>query len=252
MSSHARSSREGERRLSLGTLIIASFGSAMAAIITSQFWIAGTPIAAALTPVIVTLVSELIRRPTEKIAQRFTTETGAPPPETDVLPEAAGAGAPPPHEEWDPRPAHEPPPRDPHLGDTGGGRPPEFRVYRTAPASRRLPWKAILVTAAIAFVIAAAALTLPELIAGQSVVKGERHFTLWGGHKKEKKPAGESQTQTQTQETQTQETQPEQTGTAPRTAPEQTAPRQTPTVPQATQPPAQTAPAPRSQTPAPP
>jgi len=246
MSSHARSSREEERRLSIRTLIIASVGSALAAIITSQFWTSGTPIAAAATPVIVTLISELLRRPTERIAQRFTTETAALP-ETDALPEAAGAGAPPPREEWDPRPARESPPRDPYLAD---GDPPEYQVYGTTSTSRSLRWKPILVTAAIAFAIAAAALTLPELIAGESVGGGGREFTLWGGSAKKKKPAEETPAQTQPAP---QATQPEQTATEPqateKTVPE---PKKTTPEPQVTQPPAQTTPVPRSQAPAPP
>jgi hypothetical protein len=249
MSSHARS-REEERRLSIRTLVIASIGSAMAAIITSQFWIAGTPVAAAVTPVIVALVSELLNRPTEKIAQRLTTDIPAVRQETDVLPEAAGAGAPPPREEWDPQPAREPPVRDPYLGDTGRSDPPEFRVYRATPKSGRLHWKVILGTAAIAFVIAALALSLPELIAGQSVGKGDRNFTLLPGKKKD-------QTKTKTQpETETQQTQPGSQATDPektvpnlQTQPEQTTPSPDTTSPQpqTQQPPAQTAPAPKSQ-----
>ena len=250
MSSHAQGSREVERRLSVRTLIIASVASAMAAIIVSRFWTSGTPIAAAITPLVVTLVSELLNRPTEKIAQRFTTESNALPPQTGVHREAGGARPPPPRERWE-----APPARDALLRDRGAarGEAPEFRVYGTPPTSRRLPWKPILVTAAIAFVIAAAALSLPELIAGQSVGKGDRNFTLWGGGTKEKDtPATEDQTQTQETNPDAQATQPE--TTAPKPKPEKavpTVPKQTTPEPQATQPPAQTAPAPRSQTPAP-
>ena len=56
------------------TLAIASTASASAAVLTSQLWIRGTWIAAALTPVIVTLVSELLHRPTERIASKLTSE----------------------------------------------------------------------------------------------------------------------------------------------------------------------------------
>jgi hypothetical protein len=241
--------REEERRLSAKTLAIASAASFVAAIVTSQFSTAGTPIAAALTPVIVTLVSELLNRPAERIAQRFTAETAALPREEDTLPEAAGAGPPPPHEERDPRPAREQPARDPYLGRTAPGEVPEFRVYRTSPLSRRLRWKPILVTAAIAFAIAAMALTVPELIAGQSVSGGGRNFTLWGGEAKKKKAPG-TDTQTGTLPG-SQATEPEKTVPELQPKPEATAPDQTATQPQATQPPAQTAPAPRSQSPAP-
>src|SRR4051794_25895494 len=78
MSSPPRSrEREEERHLSLRTLAIASLASASAAIVTSQFWAGGTPIAAAVTPVIVALVSEMLHRPTEAIARRITSERTA-------------------------------------------------------------------------------------------------------------------------------------------------------------------------------
>src|SRR5205823_3008140 len=69
--------REEARRLSVRTLLIASVAAATAAIVTSQIWASGTPIAAAVTPVIVALVSELLHRPTEAIARRVTTERSA-------------------------------------------------------------------------------------------------------------------------------------------------------------------------------
>lgn len=180
MSSQART-REEERRLNLRTLVFASIGSASAAVITSQFWIAGTPIAAAMTPVIVALVSEMLHKPTEKLAERFTAET-------DALPEAAGAGPPPPSEAHHP----EPPARD-------------VTIY-TSP-KRRLPWRTILLTGALAFVIGAAVLTLPELIAGQSFGKGDGPVSILpsdrdrdrnnGGNEGEQ-PAEEQQTVTET------------------------------------------------------
>lgn len=136
------------------TLAIASAASAAAALVTSQFWIRGTPIAAALTPIIVTLVSELLHRPTEKIARRLTTET-------DALPEAAGAQPPPPSEETAPRPAPD----------------PDVKVYRGA-RRRRIAWVTVLTTGVLAFVIAAVVLTVPELIAGGSIGGRDRATTL--------------------------------------------------------------------------
>lgn len=204
MSSPART-REEERRLNLRTLVFASIGSASAAIITSQFWIAGTPIAAAMTPVIVALVVELLHRPTEKIAQKFTSET-------DALPEAAGAGPPPRSEARDP----EPPARD--------------VTFYTSP-KRRLPWRTILLTGALAFVIAAAVLTLPELIAGQSLGRGDGSTSIFNrdrdrnnGSTEEQQPA-EQQTVTETVPA---EPPPETvTQTTPAKPPTTTAPQQT-------------------------
>ena len=79
MASSPRSDREREeeRRLNMRTLTIASVASASAAAVTSQLWIAGTWIAAALTPVLVALISEAMHRPTERIARAWTTERGA-------------------------------------------------------------------------------------------------------------------------------------------------------------------------------
>jgi hypothetical protein len=163
MSSQARIKREEERRLNLRTLAIASVASATAAIVTSQFWAGGTPIAAAVTPVIVAIVSELLHRPTEKIVQRLTVETQAlpdpgrqrppPPPASTAVPPPPTAPTPPP-----PRPAS---------------------VYRQP--SRSLPWRGIAVTAALAFVIGALILTVPELIAGESIGEGSRSTSYFGG-----------------------------------------------------------------------
>ena len=73
MASHPPSSaREEERRLNVRRLLIASVASALAAVIVSQFWIAGTWMAAALTPVFVILIQEALHKPTEVIAERFT------------------------------------------------------------------------------------------------------------------------------------------------------------------------------------
>ena len=223
MSSHARSSREEERRLSIRTLLIASIASALAAIVTSQFWIAGTPIAAALTPVIVTLVSELLHRPTEKIAQRLTTERPALR-DTDVLPEAAGAGPPPRSEERAPRPARDVPPARP--GPRGPE--PEYRVYRSTAAASRLPWKPILATAAIAFAIAAAVLTLPELIAGHALFGDDRETTFFGGRERNDPSTPPVEQETQPEEAAPSTPEPEQ--------PERTVPAPAPDEPEETTP----------------
>src|SRR5829696_5133639 len=147
--------REEERRHRTRTLVIASIASATAAVITSQLWIAGTWIAAAMTPVLVTLVSELLHRPTERLARRLTT------PPDEVVPDAVES-----------RPADAPS--------------APVRVYRAAPSTRRrrIAVGAVLGTAALAFVIAVAALTLPELVAGGSIGKGDRGTTFFGGKKR--------------------------------------------------------------------
>jgi hypothetical protein len=189
--------REEERRHHLRTLAIASIASATAALLVSQLWIAGTWIAAALTPVIVTLVSELLQRPTERIARSMTTDRGALP--------AAGGAAPPARPEADPLPERAP--KEVAAG-AGLARPPvpgrgseaPVRVYRSGRAGphdtlpgegrrrpgtrrRRIAFGAVLATAAMAFVIAVTAVTLPELVAGGSVGKNDGRTTFFSGGK---------------------------------------------------------------------
>src|SRR3954454_5980382 len=55
----------GGESLSLQTLLIAAGASAAAAVIVSHLWKGGTVIAAAMTPVIVAIVKELLARPME-------------------------------------------------------------------------------------------------------------------------------------------------------------------------------------------
>jgi hypothetical protein len=231
--------REEERRLNMRTLVIASAASATAALLTSQLWIAGTWIAAAMTPVIVTLVSEMLHRPTERIARSITSDRGALPaaggaapparrgadPLPDRAPEepAAGAGlAQPPARGA----GSEAPVRvyrsggaGPHGTLPGGrsaregaGRDPRDRAEGALPAGRgpatrrrKIAYGAVFGTAALAFVIAVAALTLPELVAGGSVGKNDGRTTLFGGGKKN----GDRQREQQVPQDTTQEQQPQ-------------------------------------------
>jgi hypothetical protein len=214
-----RTAREEERHVNLRTLVIASVASATAAVVTSRLWIAGTWIAAALTPVLVTLLSEALRRPTERIARGRTTDREALPdpeaPARRVAQRLRGA--------------------DELVPDPDA---PPVRVYRTRSASappgrrRRIAYRVVLVTAALAFVIGAAALTVPELIAGSSFGDSGRRTTLGGGSangkssKESKTPTKAAPTQTDTES----ETTPQQTETTPTTP--QTDTETTPTTPQ--------------------
>ena len=245
MASHPRSrEREEQRRLSMRTLAIASVASASAAAVTSQFSTQGTWVAAALTPVVVTLVSEMLHRPTERIAERLTTDRPR------VLADAMGAGAPPQREEEPPvrrAPAEPGAGREPGPADTRPaaehGEP--LRVYRR-PARRKLAVGLAVATAALAFAVAAVAITIPELIAGESIGKGDRKTSLFGG-KDRNREQEEAPTQTAPEEEQQQreeapEEQPqgEQQREPERTQPQQTTPQQTETTPEA--PPAEPAP----------
>src|SRR3954467_1627885 len=62
-------SREKSGGLSVTTLLIASASAAAAAMIVPLFWQRGSILAAAITPVIVTLVSESLRRPVTKVQE---------------------------------------------------------------------------------------------------------------------------------------------------------------------------------------
>jgi hypothetical protein len=182
MASSPRGQREEERRVNLRTLAIASIASAAAAAITSQLWFAGTWVAAAITPVLVSLVSELIHRPTERIARARTTDRravrdrAAPEPRVTVPPESARVrpAERPPRRAPDGRtagrpgpPAGEPDPAAPRPGEAG-----PVRVYRQPterPPRRRIAYGVVAATAAIAFVIGVVALTTTELLAGESI-----------------------------------------------------------------------------------
>jgi hypothetical protein len=274
MASSPRGQREEERRVNLRTLAIASIASAAAAAITSQLWFAGTWVAAAITPVLVSLVSELIHRPTERIARARTTDRravrdqAAPEPRVTVPPESARVRPPerPPRRAPDGQtagrpgpPAGEPDPAAPRPGEAG-----PMRVYRQ-PAGRaprrRIAFGVVAATAAIAFVIGAVALTTTELLAGESIGRSGHRTSLGIGGSSNKEPEREQKEQQPTEteerpeeeqqqrppaETDEEEQPPPTTETTPTTtAPEEelptdeTAPRQAPVPPQT-----QTAPAP--------
>lgn len=252
MSSQARSSRGEGRSLSLRTLVIASIASAVAAIVTSRFWRSGTPIAAAMTPVIVTIVSEALRRPSERIASRLTTDSSAP----RGVPRAAqprqGVGAarePSPREERQARPAARPEltTREPlarpaeRAGADGSGDPGGVRVYRTP--RRGLPWKPIAITAALAFAVGFVALNLPGLV-GASLLKGDPPLYAGDGDSSDKRQEGtDRQQRDTTDETRDENDQP---------APEDPQPDPTDPAPQAPQPTTRSpAPKPQPQQPTP-
>lgn len=231
----------GGSRLSPQTLIVASLASLTAAIVTSTFWQKGTPITAAVTPVIVALASELYSRPARRISQ-FGTRTRSP--QAHILQrERVAVGAPP------RRPVERPPITEP----TAAG---PIRIYRSEAAQRRrrVSLRVAIVTAAIAFLIAVAALTLPELVFGGSVASsGNTTFFGGGGKHKSSQPQHRNSTTTQPSTSNRKTTPaPQQTTTQPappaQTTPQTTSPNATPppggtSTPQSTGP-AQPAPAP--------
>ena len=156
----------GGEGLSLQTLVVAAVASAVAAVVVSHIWKDGTVIAAAMTPVIVAITKELLVRPMEsELVRKPVQQVGRLASGRIAVPARGGA-----------------------RGSTQEGRvlppteeqpPPPIRTYGTA--RRRPPHlKIALITGLVAFVIAAAALTLPELIFG-GAISSHRSTTLFGG-----------------------------------------------------------------------
>ena len=221
------------------TLVIASVASATAAVVTSQLSTTGTWIAAAMTPVIVTLVSELLHRPTERIAGRISTERPAPSPRPgaaarrreEPVEEATSAAGPPPAR---PEQAGRPPARpQPASG---------VRVYRssaTPPRRRKVAVGAVLGTAMLALLIAVVALTVPELVAGGSVGESNRSTTFFGKRNSDSSDAKDQRAPT-TDTTDDAPTETEQTPTSEQPTSEEPPPEQTTTTPPVEPPPEET------------
>jgi hypothetical protein len=176
-------SREKSGGLSVSTLLLASASAAAAALIVPLIWQQGTVVAAAVTPVVVSLVSEALKRPVERVSsvgtwRRTPSGTVVREPGERVPAMAieegsvrrrdepfdslkAGRG-----ERWDVSPAA--------REDRFGLREPKRR-------SRRRPLVIALVTGLLAFGIAAVVVTASELaIFGDSVSRPQR-TTFFGG-----------------------------------------------------------------------
>jgi hypothetical protein len=205
-----------EAGLDISTLFLSAIASAAAAYVTSKLWARGTLISAAMSPVIVALVKEGLRKPTEVVTAavpvrgRVRTRSEALPGDlTDDL----VAGAPPPF----------PPPQP-------GAAEGPVRVYSTRDRRRRLRWRLAVLTGLLGFATCVVLYTVPELLAGQSVGSSGRATTLWGG--------GTSHRSSSTKTTTTPAQSTGATTTTTTTTPAQTSPA----APTSAQPPAQTTP----------
>jgi hypothetical protein len=236
--------------LSVTTLIIASASSLAAAIVVSKLWGGGTLIGAAMTPVIVALVSEGLHRPATVVATVRDTRSGR------FDPVAEGrAGL-----------------REGDLENARSSMPAaavaERRVHRASGgvAGRRggglrlrLPRPrliAAVVTGLAAFVLAGVLLTGSELVLGKSVVSSSQRTTYIPVPRDTtttKTTSTTSTTPTTTTPTTTTPTQsePPATSTTPTVPATQTAPTPTTTTPPPAQAPgaAPATPAPQSATP---
>jgi hypothetical protein len=222
VASQPRTSAREERRVEIRRLLIASVSSAAAAVIVSQFWVKGTWLAAAMTPVFVILIQEALHRPVDVVADRFTANRTALMPESaEILPEATGAGAPPARQRARQTVPHSPPRRAPAEPGSGrGDAAPPVRVYRTGAGGgssrprarkRKLAIGTVAVTALLAFAIAAFAITGTELVTGGSIGKSSNRTTLFGGSSGNTSTTeNQNQGTTQQQPQQNQQQQPQQ------------------------------------------
>jgi hypothetical protein len=169
-------SHEKSGGLSVTTLLIASASAAAAAVVVPLIWEGGGVVAAAITPIIVALTSEGLKRPVQKVQ---TVGVWRRTPQGTVIRQPVGRDFEPvdPEEErWEVEPER---PDDPF-----GLREPPRRVVFTR---RRV--KVALITAALAFVIAAVMVTVSELaIFGDSVSTSSR-TTFFGGSRAKKADA---------------------------------------------------------------
>ncbi len=168
-------SREQSGGLSVTTLLIASGSAAAAAVIVPLFWERGSLLAAAITPIIVTLTSEALRKPVEKLP---TVGVWRSTPQGTALRQPEGR-------DFDPLdPEEERYEVDPQQADDPFGlREPERGGFFT-----RKRVVLALVTGLLAFAIAAVVVTASELaIFGDSVSRQHR-TTFFGGQSRDATP----------------------------------------------------------------
>src|SRR5690349_2719718 len=172
--------------LSVQTLMISAVAAVAAATVVPMFWERGTIIATAMTPVIVALVSEGLRKPVQHVsavAPKVTRRSGTGAALRRFEPAAAetrsaervgtrGKG----QERFEPLP--------PHLReDAPSVRGDDPYGLRKASKTPRPRLKIALVTGALAFFIAAGVVTASELAVFGGSVSSDRRTSLFGGHK---------------------------------------------------------------------
>jgi hypothetical protein len=218
--------------LSPKTLLIAGTASAVAAVVIPMLWRPGTVYAAAFTPVVVALVSELLRKPVETVQAVRVRRTDRGTALLDLEPAE-------PDETFDPLA----PPSVEDLADlpTAASGPRAVHQRRGLTARQ---WKIGLVTGLVAFAAAAGVVTASELLVGDSVSSGGGRTTLFGGNSHDKT----KQEQRKAEPTATETASP--TPTATESASPTPTPTPTPTATPTTTPPPGATPAPGAAPPA--
>jgi hypothetical protein len=168
------SSRGG---LQIQTLLISAVSAVVAATIVPMFWAKGTVFATAMTPVIVALVAEALRRPVEKVSA-VAPKVSAVRQRTAVPTRGRPSG---PIDE-DPHDFH--PVRDDRVDEPVRGVSADDPFGLRTP-QRRPWWKIGIATGLLAFVMAAGVVTASELaIFGGSVSGDGGRTSLFGGSTK--------------------------------------------------------------------
>jgi hypothetical protein len=177
--------------LSVQTLVIAALASGIAAVVVSHFWQRGTILFSAMTPVAVALISEALRKPveSERLRSGVRSVSSVAKPPSFARPRSGRT----PNVMAPPTPSVDEGLRQREEGVEAG----PVRVYSSGSNKRpkslngasgsggsrfsRAHVKIAVITGLVAFLIAAAVLTLPELIFGGSVTGGGRSTTVFGG-----------------------------------------------------------------------
>ncbi len=176
----ARDERRGG--ISPGTLTVASLASAVAAFTASHILRGSAVLTAAVTPVVVALVSEFLRRPVERVSATVAPVRPRPP-----TPPPGGRG---------PEAPRAPEPQAAvHEEDWA----PISYTERTAPGWRPR-WRPVLLTGLAAFVIVIGFYTIPDLLVGHSITGAGGTLTFFPGNSK---PTPPTTTQTTTNTTST-------------------------------------------------
>jgi hypothetical protein len=175
--------------LSVQTLLISSLAAVAAAVIVPSFWARGSLIATAVTPVIVAVVSEALRRPAQAIstaAPKVARRTGTGLAVRQEQPTGVGARGAGPEQ----------------LPGTqkrdGISSEDPFGLRAAERPRRRVPLRVGVATGLAAAVVGAGVVTAAELGLGHSVTSGKRETSLWGGKTQKAKKKSATATPTPT------------------------------------------------------
>jgi hypothetical protein len=208
------------------TLLIAALASVAATAVVSRFGLESTLLGAGLTPVVVTIVREIARRPVQQVG---------------AITAVAGSWGP-----WRHQQAEAPP-------DEPEAAPPPRPVPPAPSRAGRVRWGVVGAATIVGFLAAVAFFTVPDLIAGQSLVadRDSTFFSSSDGGPKEPAPTTTTTTETDTTATTPTTTAPAETETetvtVTSTTPMSTAPPADPAAP--VTPPAAPTPAPAAPAP---